>query len=245
MPSEIVLKLFRYNPSADPKPYFETHRIPWREHMSVLELLRYVHEEERPVSFDYSCRGASCGMCSLRVNGDPALSCVAPVPPGEITIEPLKGFPVIRDLIIDRSEVDNRLLGTMPWFSRIRPMTEPLSMPPDAYLRTAVLQLCKDCLCCHSVCPVVEAEGFDAYAGPFIMTKIAVRHFDTREEFADERLKTAVREGLFECIECGRCDEVCPRGKLVEVPGYPHCSIQHVHIFSEMKQKATEKGWKP
>lgn len=245
MAHEVIARLFRFNPGVDAKPRFETHRLPWREHMSVLELLRIIHEEQQPLSFDYSCRAATCGMCSMQVNGEPVLACVTPVPPGEITIEPLAGFRVIRDLIVDRDEVEHRLHGVMPWFSRIRPMTEPLAMPPAAYVRTAVLQLCKDCLCCHSACPVVASSGFQAFAGPFILTKIAMRYFDTRDDFGDQRLKTAVREGLFECISCGRCDDVCPRGRLVEVPGYPEGTIQHVRLFTEMKQHAEEKGWKP
>lgn len=245
MAQEIVLSLFRFNPAVDAGPRFDTHRVAWRPHMSVLELLRIVHEEHAPLSFDYICRGATCGMCSMRVNGEPVLACVTPVPPGDIRVEPLAGFRVVKDLIVDRAEVDARLHGTMPWFSRIRPMTAPLAMPPAAYVRTAVLQLCKDCLCCHSACPVVEGSGFDTFVGPFILTKIAMRYFDTRDDFADQRLKTAVREGLFNCISCGRCDEVCPRGKLVEVAGYPEGSIQHVRVFTEMMRHAEEKGWKP
>jgi len=245
MAETIRAKIFRYNPALDAKPSYQTYDVPWRPHMSVLELLRYVHEESQPLSFYYSCRAAACGMCSVQVNGRPVLACVTPVPPGDMLIEPLAGFRVCKDVIVDRTEVETRLYGVMPWFSRTKPMAEPLEMPPEAYVRTAVLQLCKDCLCCHSVCPVLAEEGFGRFAGPYVLTKLATRYFDTREDFADERLKTAVREGLFECILCGSCDEVCPRGQMVETPGYPNCSIRHVEIFKAMMDRAEEKGWKP
>ena len=244
--AEIIrAKVFRYNPGADPKPYYETYEVPWRPLMSVLEVLRYIHEETKPIPFDYSCRASCCGMCSLQVNGNPVLACITVVPAGDILIEPLENFRVIKDLIVDKTEVEDRLYGIMPWFSRTKPMTEPLAMAPEAYLRTAVLQECKSCLCCHAVCPVLKIEGFQVFAGPYILTKIAVRYFDTREDFADERLKTAVREGLFNCTLCGECDEVCPSGKLIEIPGYPDSHIDHVKIFKEMMDQAEEKGWKP
>jgi succinate dehydrogenase/fumarate reductase iron-sulfur protein len=237
--------VFRYNPSADPKPYYETYNVPWRNLMSVLELVRYIHEEIRPVSFDYCCRAACCGTCSLQVDGKPVLACVTAVLPGDVLIEPLRSFRVIKDLIVDRTEIENRLYGTRPWFSRAKPMTEPLAMPPEAYVRTAVLQLCKDCLCCQSICPVLKTKGFSVFAGPSILTKIAMRYFDTREDFADERLKIAVLEGLFECTLCGLCDDVCPMGKLIETPGYPQANINHVKTFKMMMEKARDKGWGP
>ena len=237
--------VFRYNPSVDQEPYYETYEVPWRQFMSVTELLKYVQEEIEPISFEYSCRAAGCGMCSLRVNGKPVLSCVTAVPTGDIRIEPLENLRVIKDLIVDKTELNNRLYGIRPWWSRATPMTEPLNMSGEAYVRTAVLQLCKDCLCCNSVCPVLKTEGFKAFAGPNILIKIAMRYFDTREDFADERLKTAVREGLFECTLCGQCYEVCPMGKLIETPGYPNAQIDHVKTFKEMMDAAEAKGWKP
>ena len=238
-------KVLRYNPAVDTKPYYETYDVPWTKFLSVLEVIRYIHDEIKPIAFDYSCRGAACGLCGVMVDGKPALACVTPVPVGDVLIEPLAGFPVIRDLIVDKSEVENRLLGIRPWFSRSKPMTEPVTMPGDAYMRTAVLQECKSCLSCHVVCPVVKSKGFSVFAGPYILTKIAVRYYDTREDvgFADERLKTAVDEGLSQCILCGLCDEVCPSGKLVASPGFLDRQINHVQIFKDMMDAAKAKGW--
>jgi fumarate reductase iron-sulfur subunit len=243
-------KVFRYNPSVDPEPYYKTYEVPWFEFMSVLELLRYIHDNIEPISFDYICRMVACGQCAVRVNGTPGLGCITSVPSGDITVEPLNNFRVIKDLIVDKTEVENRLYGIRPWFSRTKPMTEPLVMPGDAYLKTATLQECKSCLCCHAVCPVLTPDtafykGFQAFAGPFILTAIAMRYYDTREDLADERLKTAVLEGLFSCTLCGLCDNVCPSGKLIETPGYEDYSINHVKIFKDMMDKAEAKGWKP
>jgi succinate dehydrogenase/fumarate reductase iron-sulfur protein len=245
MAEMIRAKVFRYNPTVDTEFYYKTYDVSWREHMSVLELLRHIHEEIDPISFDYCCRAGTCGMCSLMVNEKPVLACITAVPPGDILVEPLRDFHVIKDLFIDRTKVYNRLYGIMPWFLRTKPMTEPLPMPPEAYKKATVLQLCKDCLCCHSICPVVRTKGIGVFAGPYILTKIAMRYFDTREDSADERLKSAVRNGLFKCTLCGECDRVCPRGELIETPGYPDAKINHLVIFQDMMDKAEEKGWKP
>ena len=126
-------------------------------------------------------------------------------------------------------------------------MTEPQAMPPYNYEMTTVLQECKECLCCHAECPVVQEIGFKEFAGPYVLTKIASRWYDTREDvgLADQRLMTAVQEGLFHCILCGRCTDVCMSGKLVETPDYPTASIDHVKVFREMMDAAEAKGWKP
>jgi fumarate reductase iron-sulfur subunit len=236
-------KILRYNPSRDAKPYYKTYQVPWRPLMSVLEMLRYIHEELEPISFEYSCRSNVCGQCSLQVNGKPALACTVVVPTGDILIEPLAGFPVIKDLVVDRSELTARLYGIRPWWSRTKPITEPMDMTPDAFVKTSVAQNCKGCLLCHAACPVVKSKGFSAFGGPYIMIRIAMRYLDTREELADERLKTAVSEGLFNCDLCGQCDDVCPMAKLVEVPGYPNTNINLVKTFKAMQDAAKAKGW--
>jgi len=237
-------KVFRYNPSVDAEPYYETYEIPWTRFLTVLEVIRYIHENFKPISHDWSCRGSACGMCAVTVDGMPSLACVTAVPAGDVLIEPLAGFRVIKDFIVDKSEVENRVFGIRPWFSRSMPMTEPVTMTYDAYIKTATLQNCRSCLCCHAICPVLKSKGFHVFAGPYLLTRIAIRYYDSREDmgFADERLKTAVQEGLFECILCGLCDDVCPSGKLVEDIEHPDRSISHVTIFKHMMENAKAKG---
>lgn len=238
----------KYNPSIDSGPYLETYDVPWREMMTVLEALKYISEEIEPVAFDYCCRSAGCGTCAMKIDGVPRLACITIVPEGEITIEPLDTFPVIRDLIVDKSEIENRLKGTKPWFSRAEPMTEPTPMPAENYVKVSNLQNCKDCLMCQSVCPRLDKTsdqylGFDKYAGPYILIQIAKRYFDTRDDLSDFRLKTAVNEGLFNCLQCGTCYSVCPRGAAIELEEYPNAALNHVEIFKEMMDDAIMKGY--
>jgi succinate dehydrogenase/fumarate reductase iron-sulfur protein len=251
----VAAKIFRYNPSIDSKPYYKTYQVPWTDFMSVLELLRYIHDQIEPISFDYSCHASSCGMCTVMMNGKPGMACTLQVTRGNVTVEPLAGFRVIKDLIVDKSQVWDRLYGTSPWFQRTKAMTDPTTMNPDDYVKVRVLHECKDCLSCQAACPVLNKnslfpnayKGFQQFAGPFIMTKIAARYYDDREdaEFKDQRLQTAVREGLFNCILCGACDEVCPAGNLSLIPGLERWSINHVNTFKDMMAAAKAKGWGP
>ena len=245
MADTIKAEVFRYNPSVDDAPYYKTYEVP-RLHpmMSVLQVLRYIHDNVEPISFEYTCRSISCGTCGMMVNGTPGLACGTPCP-DEAKIEPLTGFRVVKDLIVDRTEVRDRLHGTQPWFSPLTPMTEPQSMEFKSFVDTSNLQLCKDCLSCMTVCPQLKALGSSKYAGPYIMVQLAMRYFDTREDNADVRLRTAVREGLFNCIECGLCHEVCPRGKVMETEGYPEADLHHVEFYQRMKADAEAKGYKP
>ena len=255
MAEKIIARVFRYNPSVDKEPRYERYEIPWREWITVLEVLRYIHENIEPISFDWGCRIARCGACGVQVNQQPILACVTFVQPGEITIEPLKNLPVVKDLIVDRSEVKRKLLGIRPWLVRSEPLTEIPAIPYEKFQKIEALQLCIDCLLCHAACPVLQGENLTTFAGPSIMVKIAMRYYDPRDEAKEERLLAAVREGLFECTLCGICRDVCPRGTILNAPELPPIGalepdeaharrfaqappIDHVDVFEDMQENA-------
>jgi succinate dehydrogenase/fumarate reductase iron-sulfur protein len=244
--STIRTKVFKYDPSHDEEPYYTEYDVPFHEWMTVLEVLRTIHEEFEPTAFDYNCRGGSCGLCTMKVNGIPVFACETVVKEGtDLTIEPLDRFPVIRDLIVDKRTVSARTLSIQPQFLRDTPMTNPQTMDKDAFLSAAILQQCRECMICMSVCPAIETNGFDGYAGPYVMTRIAQRYYDDREGHRAERLHTAVQQGLFNCIECGTCTTVCPKGKILELEDYEYSFIDHVRYFKDMKAAAEESGLTP
>src|SRR5262245_27776630 len=94
------LRLFRYDPSTDEIPHYEQYRIPYREHMRVLDALNYVYEElGGGFAYRWYCGTKKCGECAVTVNGKPMLGCWEPAI-GEITCEPLTNFPIVRDLVV-------------------------------------------------------------------------------------------------------------------------------------------------
>ncbi|MFC1919322.1 succinate dehydrogenase/fumarate reductase iron-sulfur subunit [Chloroflexota bacterium] len=233
MPDRISAKIFRYIPSIDSEPTYKTYEIPWREYITVLEVLKYIHECFEPISFDWGCRIARCGTCGVRVNNKPCLACVTLVSPGEILIEPLDNLSIVRDLIVDRTQVNEVLYSIDPWLCRSAPLAEVPTLSYEAYEKLEALQLCIDCLLCHSICPVVKSEGITKFAGPNIMLKIAMRYYDPRDEAKDKRLQTAVKLGLMKCNLCGACAEVCPQG--YHDDSQQHIQVEHMLGFTTPK----------
>ena len=114
----------RYDPSKDNAPYETTYEVPHDdEYMTLLQALVYIHENEEPLAFDFSCRGRMCGRCAMMLDGEPVLACVEPLPDGSHTVEPLAGLPVVKDLVVDKSQVQEKIAET---YKRVRvaPLTE-------------------------------------------------------------------------------------------------------------------------
>lgn len=100
----------KYNPSVDAEPYFGTYEIEHTEHMTLLEALVVINDTIEPIAFDYSCRGRVCGRCAMTLNGTPCLACVTLVEDaGKNEVTPLKHFPVVRDLIVDKTKVTDKV----------------------------------------------------------------------------------------------------------------------------------------
>jgi succinate dehydrogenase/fumarate reductase iron-sulfur protein len=226
--------LLRYDPAIDPAPYYKDYEVPWRENITVLEVLMYIYENLDSIAFDFSCRGRVCGRCALMLDGEPIMACYEPVSSDrDITIEPLKGFPILRDFIVDKSKVYHRL-STM--YNRIRhtPLTKSeIDETCDPELRTTLysLEWCARCLCCMASCPVYNAaEGPGDFVGPSGQIALGMRFLDPYDE--GDRVTEAVEKGLWSCIMCGKCDEVCPAGE-----------IQHLTIYTLLRDAAKERGF--
>ena len=100
----VYLKVFRYDPGADNAPRYEDYEVPWREGLLLLQGLRYVRDNlDESLAFrDYCCGCSWCMSCVMTVNGKGKRTCSRLIMPGEhILVEPMRGFPIIRDLAVD------------------------------------------------------------------------------------------------------------------------------------------------
>ncbi len=100
----VVLKIFRYDPSEDRAPDYRSYEVPWEEGLLLLSAIKYVrlNLDETLAFRDYCCGCAWCMSCLMMVNGKGARTCLRLLQPGEhVTIEPMRGYPVIRDLVVD------------------------------------------------------------------------------------------------------------------------------------------------
>jgi len=100
----VSLKIFRYDPVTDQKPAYKTYEIPWQEGLLLLTAVKYVRDNiDETLAFrDYCCGCSWCMSCLMMVDGKGMRTCSRVLHPGEnILVEPMKGYPVIRDLAVD------------------------------------------------------------------------------------------------------------------------------------------------
>lgn len=224
------VKVRKYDPTVDKEPYYKTYEVPITEYMTVLEALVYIDENLEPLAFDYSCRGRTCGRCSVMLNGVPCTACTKAIQDTDNVVEPLAGVPVVRDLVVDKSAMQDRI-GRIAVRVRPEELTWPeIQAPLDkaVYDRLNTTERCARCLVCNAACPA-RIESPERYIGPAGMVTIARRFFDPYDQ--GDRVAQAVQEGLWNCIMCGKCDEVCPAQ-----------DIKHIEMWNELRQAATARG---
>jgi succinate dehydrogenase / fumarate reductase iron-sulfur subunit len=185
--------------------------------MVVLDAVLEVQRSQAPdLAVRWNCKAAKCGSCSAEINGKPRLMCktrIDHLPANEpITIEPLRAFPLIRDLVTDVSwnyEVNKR----------IPPFTPRDGLREGDYLiaqedtdRMSEFRKCIECFMCQDVCHVLRDHGLEnRYFGPRFMIRLA--SLDMHPLDGIDRLDLIADEagiGLCNITKC--CTEVCPEG---------------------------------
>lgn len=235
MEKQIIAKVFRFDPTVDEKPYFKEYIIPWQEDesdmMTGLQVLHYIYENIEPIVYDYNCRGSICGRCGMVIDGVARLACYTKLTPGVHTFEPLKGFTVIRDLMVDKSSAMQKFVETHVAKKTLNPVTKSDDIDYELYWNTLErLNNCRECMICYDVCAALKVNDHD-YIGPGAMMQVAFRHVDPYDEA--DRVAQAVDSGLWKCVMCGSCDIVCP------------AQIPHVNLLQMLRDAAEERGLKP
>lgn len=100
----VTLRVLRYDPSEDRAPCYRSYEVPWREGLLLLSALKYIRENlDETLAFrDYCCQCGWCTSCLMMVDGQGIRTCLRLLGPGEeVTVEPMRGFPIIKDLVVD------------------------------------------------------------------------------------------------------------------------------------------------
>ncbi len=236
MAESIIAKVFRFDPSTDAAPYYKEYEVPYEDDgsgfMTGLQVLHYIYENIEPIAYDFNCRGSLCGRCSMRIDGKPGLACYTPLQPGEHTFEPLGNLPIIRDLIIDRKPFAKRFVESGVAKKTVNPVKKSEDIDYNLYWNTLErLNNCRECMACYDVCYALNNNNDWDYIGPGAMAQIAFRHLDPHDDA--DRIEQAVFSGLWKCILCGACSQVCP------------AQIDHVSLFRGMREEAERRGLKP
>ena len=217
MAETITLEVARYRPETDTEPAFQQYEVPLRGDWVILDALNHVKDKlDGSLSFRWSCRMGICGSCGMTVNGEPKLTCatfLSSYAPGPIRVEPLKNFPVIRDLIIDMTDFLVKLSEVKPWIVRKeeKPLAEGefLQTPEelDAYKQ---FSMCINCMLCYAACPVYGLDP--TFIGPAAIALAQRYNMDSRDQGSSERLDVLSQdEGIWSCTFVGECTQVCPK----------------------------------
>ena len=217
MAERITIQVARYRPEQETEPVIEEFEVPCPKDWVVLDGLNYVKDRlDGSLSFRWSCRMGICGSCGMTVNGEPKLTCgtfLTDYAPGPVRVEPMRNFPVVRDLVVDIGDFMQKLPKVSPWI--IRDEEKPLD--EGAYLQTPEeldeykqFSMCINCMLCYAACPVY---GLDPeFMGPAAIALAERYDLDSRDQGARERLDVLIeREGVWGCTFVGECTTVCPK----------------------------------
>jgi fumarate reductase (CoM/CoB) subunit B len=187
-------------------------RVPYQRAMRVLDALNWIAENEAlDLAYRWFCGSKMCGTCAVRMNGREVLACWEAVEP-DMTIEPLRNLPVIRDLVVDRSPFERKVASLEPWIARTAPYAgfpEPL-LHKEMENASKALD-CIGCMACYSACPVIGLGNLTDFAGPAPLVQLAQTALDPRND-PTKVGRALAQTGIFNCVSCYKCEEVCPAG---------------------------------
>ncbi|MGD8603549.1 MAG: succinate dehydrogenase iron-sulfur subunit [Anaerolineales bacterium] len=211
---EITLRIFRYNPETDKKPHYETYVVDGDSNDQVLDLLNKVKwDQDGTLSYRRSCAHGVCGSDAMRINGVNRLACKVLVHTvgTKITIEPLLGLAVIKDLVVDMEPFFEHYRSVMPY------LINDETPPPQERIQTIEQRArfddttkCILCAACTTSCPSFWGSG--EYVGPAAIVQAHRFIFDSRDRGGAERLNILNdRMGVWRCHDIFNCTDACPR----------------------------------
>ena len=213
---DVTLKIFRYNPEQDKKFHYETYSLEADPTDRVLDVLERIKGQyDGTLTFRRSCAHGICGSDALRINGRNMLACKTLVRDvGEkITVEPILGLKVIKDLIVDMEPFFDNYKKVLPYFINESPLPadgKERLQSAQARARFDETTKCILCACCTTSCPSFWAS--DDYLGPAALVTAHRFIFDSRDEAASERLQiVSETSGVARCHTIFNCTMSCPR----------------------------------
>ena len=233
------VNVYRYDPKVDAKPYLKSYDVDLSKVQGImlLDVLEYIKTQDPSLSFRRSCGQGVCGSDGMNINGTNGLACATQVStlPSEVTIRPLPGMPVIRDLIVDLTNFYKQLHSVKPYMVTSNTSKDKEHIQPKSEReKLDGLYECILCACCTSSCPSYWWNP-DKFVGPAGLLAACRFILDSRDEIKKERLEDL--EGLFRLYRCRsimNCTTVCPKSL------NPTAAI--ANIRAEMiSMKATEK----
>lgn len=214
---KVHFKIKRFNPETDKKPHWAEYDIEVDETERVLDALQAVKWTiDGTLNFRRSCAHGICGSDAMRINGRNVLACKLlirdAVKGGTITVEPILGLRVLKDLIVDMEPFFAQYRAVMPYLiNDDDPGPRERLQTPEERARFDDTTKCILCACCTTSCPSFWARG--DYVGPAAIVQAHRFIFDSRDEGAQDRLNILNdANGVWRCRTVYNCTDACPRG---------------------------------
>ncbi len=213
---QVDLKVLRYDPERDEKPHWERYTVEAGPMDRVLDVLQSVKlQHDGTLTFRRSCAHGVCGSDAMLINGRNRLACKIRVDQlgRRISVAPLPGLPVLKDLVVEMDEFFGKYRSVLPFqVDDGSPMPErerqQSQKDRERYDDTTK---CILCAACTSSCPSFWAKP--EYVGPAAIVNAHRFIFDTRDHGAHERLEILADEnGVWRCRTIFNCTDACPRG---------------------------------
>jgi succinate dehydrogenase / fumarate reductase iron-sulfur subunit len=213
---KITLRVSRFDPAKDTASRWEEFDVEVAPADRVLDALNEAKWRcDGSLTYRRSCAHGICGSDALRINGRNRLACKVLVKDvaegGRITIEPMKGFRVIKDLVVDMEPFFAKFKSLKPFLINDEPVsTEERRQSPAARARYDDTTKCILCGACTTSCPSYWADG--DYVGPAAIVNAHRFVFDDRDRAGAERLALMDgADGVWKCRTVFNCVEACPR----------------------------------
>lgn len=219
---KIILRIKRQDKASAPAAWEEFH-LKYRPYMNVISCLMEIQKNPKtfdgrntaPVAWQSNCLEEVCGACTMLVNGSVRQACSALVDRlrQPIRLEPMSKFPVVRDLIVDRSSMFESLKRVRAWI----PIDGTHDLGPGPRMSEFDQQIayelsrCMSCGCCLEACPQISSRS--DFIGPAAISQVRLfnRH-PTGAMYQGERLRALMKKGGIEdCGNAQNCVKVCPK----------------------------------
>jgi succinate dehydrogenase / fumarate reductase iron-sulfur subunit len=207
--------IYRYDPDRDARPRMQDYELtPEPADRMLLDALVRLKAQDDSLSFRRSCREGVCGSDAMNINGRNGLACITKIAdlPDKVTLRPLPGLPVVRDLIVDMTQFFAQYHSVKPYLINhdAPPERERLQSPAEREALNGLYE-CILCACCSTSCPSFWWNP-DKYVGPAGLLQAYRFIADTRDQATGERLDNLDDPyRLFRCHTIMNCTDACPK----------------------------------
>jgi succinate dehydrogenase / fumarate reductase iron-sulfur subunit len=222
---KVRLKILRQNGPTE-SGHWEEFDVAWHPQMNVISALMEIQrspvtadgKKVAPVVWESSCLEEVCGACTMVINGKVRQACSALIdkvsPNGEpITIQPMTKFPLVRDLVVDRSRMFNDLKRVKAWINLdgSHELGPGPRQAPENQETAYPLSRCMTCGCCLEACPQVNSAS--DFIGPAAINQVRLfnLHPSGKMHKADRLEAVMGPGGIADCGKAQNCVEVCPK----------------------------------